>query len=89
MIVELRGSDSLRHYIQWILASCPRKMVGYVNHHHAGVGVESQFETERRLVVQDALPPVRRHEFGQDHRDSGVRMIFANRVDVGNEWRDQ
>ena len=45
------------------------EMKGHVDDDEAGPEEERPLDEERRLIVQDVLPPVARHEFGDDNGD--------------------
>src|SRR5260221_740756 len=44
---------------------------------HDGAGLEDEgvFDAERRLVVQELVPPAPDDELGDDHRDDGIRHL--------------
>src|SRR6185437_16205314 len=56
------------------------EMIGDIRHHHIGVRVERQLQTERRLVVQRAFPPVGRNKLWQDHCNHSLGMGIAQSV---------
>ena len=52
-----------------------RRVIRYVGHDGVTSREEPQLEAKRRLVVQQVLPPVARHELGQNHQDGPIRCL--------------
>ena len=48
------------------------EVVGHVDHDHAGGEQQSGLEPQRALVVQQLLPPLGDHVFGDEHHDHGL-----------------
>ena len=64
--------------IRWLL----RKMIGQICHGNAALSIERHLEPQRRLIVEQILPPVRGHEFGQHHRHygTGVGPLYSTLI---------
>src|SRR5579871_6646701 len=66
-----------------------RQVIRHIDDYDAGMRIQRQLESQRRLVMQNALPPVRGHKFRQYHRHRRLWVVFTNGVNEGNQRCDQ
>src|SRR5438309_589678 len=70
------------HSRRWALFSRLMEVVGDVRHHDILPEEQRAFDQERRLVVQEVLPPVLGHELGNDDGDHVVVAEGEKMVEV-------
>src|SRR5687767_1505242 len=94
--LRMKGSpvrgDRCRRFVigyTWPLRLWTRRVVGDVGHDRVAACEEPQLQAQRRLVVQQVLPPVARHELGEDHQDGPIRCLPLESVHVRQQRADE
>ena len=63
--------------------------VGHKHHGYIRVLLKCPPQAARRPVMQEALPPVGRNEFGQHDSYKGIRLLIVHRVDIVEQRTDK